>query len=249
MRRGYLDPALAQRSLASPIQTVSGTSATLNSSQRVVFCSNASDLVLALPAAASSAGLEFTIMKTGAGTALVTIDPNSTETINGASTLVLYVLYDTVTIVCDGAAWYISEDGRIAHTCRLRRAVAQSIGNSSPVKILFDASDFDVGGIGDIVTNDRVNIRRAGRYTITASGFVSGSPTVHILYVYQQGAAVLQAAVTGGAGFSAALCVADKLQCAANDTIEMYLFQTSGGALNTSTAADGQPRLTVSEDL
>lgn len=54
---------------------------------------------------ASTAGEGFVFSIYNAGTGLVTIDPDGSETINGASTLILYPT-DSAMVVCDGTNWY-----------------------------------------------------------------------------------------------------------------------------------------------
>lgn len=63
---------------------------------------------LILPAAATSAGLWYTIVKTDANANAVTLDANGAELINGSATYAsIDAQYDTATIVCNGTAWYI----------------------------------------------------------------------------------------------------------------------------------------------
>jgi muramidase (phage lysozyme) len=60
-----------------------------------------------LPAAATAgSGYKYNI-KNISGTYSLTIDPNSTETIDGVSTYSLNVQYQSVTIVSDGSNWFI----------------------------------------------------------------------------------------------------------------------------------------------
>lgn len=63
-----------------------------------------------LPAAASSAGQVYTIKKTDSGGNAVTVDANASETIDGATTKALSAQYKYITIVCDGATWWIIAD-------------------------------------------------------------------------------------------------------------------------------------------
>lgn len=83
---------------------------TLDATYHVVICNpNSADITLNLPAAASSEGLEYDI-KNKSGTYTVTIDPNSTETIEDGTTLVIGgpgYANETVTIRCDGTAWHV----------------------------------------------------------------------------------------------------------------------------------------------
>lgn len=54
--------------------------------------------------AASVLGNGFNAMLLNAGTGIITIDPNSSETVNGAASLKVYP-GESVTLVCDGANW------------------------------------------------------------------------------------------------------------------------------------------------
>jgi len=63
---------------------------------------------LTLPAAATSAGAWYTIKKTSADAAAVTIDANGGELIDGAATFAeIDAQYDTATVVCDGTGWHV----------------------------------------------------------------------------------------------------------------------------------------------
>lgn len=59
-----------------------------------------------LPAAADNAGRRYYIKKLGT-TANVTIDANGSETIDDGLTAILTVQYEALTIVSDGANWWI----------------------------------------------------------------------------------------------------------------------------------------------
>jgi len=63
-----------------------------------------------LPAAASSTSRVITIKKIDSGTGFVTVDPNGTETIDGATTKTLYSQYDSVTLHCDGSNWFVLDE-------------------------------------------------------------------------------------------------------------------------------------------
>ncbi len=58
-----------------------------------------------LPAANSAPGMRKIITKGDAAAFNVTIDPASTQTVNGAATLALTAQYNTATLVSDGANW------------------------------------------------------------------------------------------------------------------------------------------------
>jgi len=82
---------------------------TLGASHHVVLAdASSASFVIYLPAAASCAGRVYQIKKVNSDEAkTVTVDPNSTETIDGETTLVLSVQYEGYPIMSDGTNWVI----------------------------------------------------------------------------------------------------------------------------------------------
>tara|TARA_R100000008_G_scaffold32332_1_gene18079 strand:+ start:1049 stop:2455 length:1407 start_codon:yes stop_codon:yes gene_type:complete len=104
---------LIQAGLAIDTIAVSAASTTIaNSDPRIVYlCDTSSNAVtINLPAASDSSGriLYFKDKGGNAGTAAraITIDPNASETIDGAATLDINTDYGSVTIICDGSNWF-----------------------------------------------------------------------------------------------------------------------------------------------
>ena len=64
-------------------------------------------VTITLPACADSEGTSFVVKKTDVSVNVVTVDADSSETIDGATTQALASQYDSVTIVCDGTSWWI----------------------------------------------------------------------------------------------------------------------------------------------
>jgi hypothetical protein len=87
------------------VHTTVSSTLTLSDIHDVVFCQTNS-FTVNLPAAASNAGTEYTIKNITGGTT-ITVDPNSTETVDGASTYSLASQYKYVTIKSDGNNWQI----------------------------------------------------------------------------------------------------------------------------------------------
>jgi parallel beta-helix repeat protein len=83
---------------------------TLTQTDEVILADASSGaFTLTLPSAASvGAGQEYTIKKIDGSTNAITIDPNGTETIDGAATYSLASQWKYVTIVSDGANWVIT---------------------------------------------------------------------------------------------------------------------------------------------
>lgn len=68
----------------------------------------AAAITVTLPAAASSAGRWLVVKKIDASANLVTLDGNASETIDGATTKALTAQYDSITVHCDGIAWWVA---------------------------------------------------------------------------------------------------------------------------------------------
>lgn len=62
---------------------------------------------ITLYAASGNSGKILHIKKTDSSANSVTVDGNASETIDGATTKVLALQYESVTIVCDGSNWYV----------------------------------------------------------------------------------------------------------------------------------------------
>lgn len=73
----------------------------------VLVTAGASTRTITLPTAADNAHRMLTISKIDSGAGIVVIDGENSETINGAATFTLYGQNESVTIQCDGSAWYV----------------------------------------------------------------------------------------------------------------------------------------------
>jgi len=89
-----------------------GTSFIVASSEDGAFYNCTSAVTATLPPAAS-AGSGFHIMIYNNSTGSVTVDADSTETINGSLTYTILNQYDSVILVCTGYAWFAVKSERI----------------------------------------------------------------------------------------------------------------------------------------
>ena len=84
---------------------------TLDATHNIVICNNnATKITITLPAVAGCAGRIYTIKKSDANDSLVTIAPNASETIDGASSLVLSDIQVMAMLISNGAEWKIIGD-------------------------------------------------------------------------------------------------------------------------------------------
>lgn len=86
------------------------TTYTATTTDDVILCDTSGGAwTLTLFAASGNSGKRLIIKKTTSDFTQLTIDPNSTETIDGQTTTTLDTQFETLTIVCDGTNWRIVE--------------------------------------------------------------------------------------------------------------------------------------------
>lgn len=89
------------------IVTVTATM-TIGAAHRTVLVDASSGaVVINLPAASLNANRILNVKKIDASANTVTIDPNSSETIDGATTKVISTQWTNVRFQCNGTAWFI----------------------------------------------------------------------------------------------------------------------------------------------
>ena len=205
-----------------------------------------------LPAASGNTGLRLGfLLSNTASSRTLTVDGNASETIDGNTTIVLFIVKDYIEIVCDGSNWRIVSDKRIAHCAELTRSTAQSINNTTTTKILGATSVYDVGGLVD-TTNSRITVRRTGKYFCACQWLYNdnGGSEMGSAFLQLNGTTVRTAShYVGLSGGGAHPYAFGELDLAAGDFIEMSVFdsRTGGGAVNTDTNTYGMPRITVTE--
>ncbi len=115
-----------------------------------------------LPAASGNSGVFLTIIKSDSSANAVTIDGNASETINGATTFLLTVQYQSVVLRCDGSNWFTQPNS----SERTGKAVASGNGSntaftiahglgSTPSNVFVDCSSH---AIARTYTTDSTNI-------------------------------------------------------------------------------------------
>ena len=186
----------------------------------------------------------------------ITIDGNASETIDGATTVVLYVQHDAFRILCDGANWHIIADERIPHSCRLERNTAQALTHGAWTTVPLNSESYDVGGIGDPTTNNSITIKRPGKYQISIKGGIIMfdddrigvaallNGTTQIDWILFGDAAVMG---SGGTSFATSTFVYDLV---AGDELELQMWQSdssASGSKNSRTGTGANPFLSVTE--
>jgi len=238
--------------------STTSTALTLDSRHHLVFMENTSDSTVTLPAASGNTGLEYKILKSSISVSTVTIDGNGSDPIisreGSNTTITLYIRGDYVTLVANGSSWIVTDYGLQAHVAKMSRDAAQTISDNTTTKIAFDNEVYDVGGIANSGEDvDRFDIRRAGKYKISAFWFTpnmdSGGDTVQVAITINGTDRELMRVFPHSANANTSPLVSDDFNLADGDFIEMNVFQNSLSSKNTETGAHTKPRMSVAEIL
>lgn len=238
-----------------PLRSTSSTSVTVTPGDGTIICTNTNNATVAIPSAANLPNRIIVVKKGANNTATVTLDPNGSETIDGATTYVLYVVNDYVVIQSDGSNWQVVGGYLAPHTASVYMTTPVSCASTTFTRMPFNGAAFDVGGLADITTDNRIEIKRGGKYQITAV-FRLIEPTeiqVAQCHVYKNGTTAIpsnlfQPAVFSGL-YSVRVQLVGTLELAAGDYLDLYGHQINSlaNSYNTLTSTEGRPTLTVTE--
>ena len=104
-----------QGSMGLKVSTITAAT-TLNSTHNVVLC-NTGAYTVTLPAAASNTGRAYYIKNIDAQGDDITVDGNSSETIDGSTTYILSSYLQNIKIICDGSSWHVIAGTSTVFTC------------------------------------------------------------------------------------------------------------------------------------
>lgn len=243
----------------SEISITGATTATIG--RRHVCSGTSADYTVTLPTAVGNTGRLIAFRMSNALTKLVTLDGNSTETIDGLLTRVMWSGENCV-LISDGTEWH-----RIGGTSRPLEAVCEarsstSIANNTLVRInMTDTIRQSVSTLIDL-TNDRITVPRPGCWII--SGLVSyersGASLAGAEMYAQFGVngtttqinppalTVVPCAFNASASFNYSHCALSVTrQLAANDFVVLMGIQSSGQTFTTRTVDVVRPYLSLLE--
>ena len=95
--------------VGGPAITSKTTTYTATTADKIISVTTGSAWTLTMYAASSNAGRTLEVIKTSSDFNALTIDGNSSETINGATTYLLNTQYERVKLLCDGSNWLVIE--------------------------------------------------------------------------------------------------------------------------------------------
>lgn len=141
---------------------------------RLNVCSGTSaNYTVTLPAVSGNSGKYIGFRMAAGLTKLVTLDGDGTETIDGATTRVMYAK-ETALLYCDGTTWtkMAGKTLPLAGAITGTQTNTVSCANGTPGKAPVTGTEYDTSGLMcDSATNKRINVVRAGLYHLAASVF------------------------------------------------------------------------------
>lgn len=168
----------------------------------------------------------------------------------------LWEVGERLDFVYDGSTWQVEHDGRIAHACALNRNTAQSSVGPSATKLLLNNVLTNTAGMADTATNNRIDIKRDGKYDIMCSGAISplsdGERGDFLVYINGTGGTLALFARGYSSRASATIGVGQGKQrtLAAGDYLELYQGTNAAGSTSSSAANEaGMPTLCAQEVL
>jgi hypothetical protein len=239
---------LSPLTLGAEISVTGAVTATMS---RMHVCSGTSaNYTVALPAASGNAGKFIGLRMSTALTKIVTIDGNSSETIDGATTQLMHD-GESVLLMCDGSNWFRLAGKFIPMRVSLTLSSVQSVVSDAIVPITFNSEVFDVGELGD-VANNRIVIKRSGYYTVSLYSMVPGLDSGEVQYTEadKNGAQLIgMSAASSASSTDLRVSRADMFVLASGDLLTMVLYHNSSAGSENLPTGINAPRLTAVEVL
>lgn len=231
-----------------------------------VDASSAGVTITLVAAATAGAGFRLSIKKTDSSANAVTVDGNSSETIDGAATYLLYNQYDAIDLVCDGSNWHIQAKelsdvhGASSNKLEIDRSTTITSGNftltsgnltltSGNATLTSGDLSLAAGSISQIDSDSRTN---TVAYPLILDVQTSGTPAANIGTGIEFRA---ESADETNSPFGRLNFVADDVTGGSEDThlavqlrvagaalADMYKFKNTGGFAYTLTGAPSAAR-------
>ena len=233
---------------------VKTASYTALASDSVILCNPGAAMTVTLPSAASATlGIRYLIKKIDTSAYVVTISDGASADVDHASSSKLYLEGDSIELVCayngSGYEWLALSKSLRKHSASLRQTSSQS-PSSGYFTVEFDEVDFEYGVDADL-TNERIEIKRAGVYDVLAYVSMDNISTgTANIYIGLNGVAAgnLQILAHGNVSGNNYLAGSMILDLDAGDVVYAVGWHNEMGGVSTIVSAVRlQPRLQVSE--
>jgi hypothetical protein len=216
--------------------SITATGATLTISRQHVISGTSSDYTVTLPAASGNSGKFIGIRILNTATKLFTIDGNSSETIDGALTRIMWA-GESAVLYCDGSNWFKISGKTIPVICNISQTAGdQSVSSATSTLVTVNNVIDDSVGMADL-SNRKIIIRRPGIYTISgAVGWngISAASARCLTQLTINDAFFANSEVPGVIGGApTAFATRSKSAMAVSDYIRLVAYQNSGLSQST----------------
>lgn len=166
---------------------------------RMHVCTGTSaDYTVTLPAAANCTDMliGFRMGSASGLTKFVTLDGNASETIDGATTRLMWA-EESAILRCNGSNWFKIAGKSRSMICALSKTSNQSLATQTVVDITLEQTDVDNTGAMADLANDRINIRRAAKYLLLGHIMWAGTSAGNVRMIGQITNSNTATAITG----------------------------------------------------
>lgn len=225
--------------------------ATAKSNELGVADLSSTSLTYTLPTAHAPGDRVGLKLGTASGARTATLARDGLNTIDGATSVVLYVAGDYVEVEWTGSTWLIVSEKLALHVARGRNTVSQSgIVTSTLTRLALDTIDHDPAGLLDL-SNDTYTVRRAGLYRLSAYcamlGVIDAGEFLAI-HIYINGTSVKEnrfySPATDTTVFNA---FTEDYLLAASNTVEFYVAHNEGNNQSLANGSTSYARSSVVE--
>lgn len=230
---------------------ISVTGATTATVSRMHVCSGTSaDYTVTLPAASGNAGKLIGFRMSPALTRFVTLDGNASETIDGATTRVMWA-QETAILLCDGSNWFKVAGRSIPLLCSIANTGGgtQSIGNNSVTQVTLPNTLADNSGRMADTASNRIVPKRAGTYLSQGQVAYSSFPANALCQsrVHVNGSVAQVAKQTLGVTEFPAPFSFGPITLAVGDLVTLHGYQLAGSTQAIAQFSDGSTSLRLIE--
>jgi hypothetical protein len=207
------------------------TTATATISRMHVCSGTTANYTVTLPAASGNAGKLIGFRMAGGLTKLITIDGNASETIDGATTRIMWA-NEVAILLCDGTGWTKIAGKSIPMVAYLSLVGAQSLTSGAVTKVTLDTIVTNSAGMANTASS-RIDIVRPGNVTVIANTLfdnMSAASADTQARIHKNGTVVSsdsRQTLTGGYPSPSKV---DLVPVVAGDYIELFGLHGSGSA-------------------
>lgn len=162
--------------VGGPDITSKTTTYTATTADKVISVTTGSAWTLTLYAASGNAGRTLEIIKTSSDYNVLTIDGNSSETINGATTIVMANQYERYRLLCDGSNWVVLDrTGHLLKPVQYYANAVTSLTNAVSTIVDYATSEYDEDSLVTTGASWKYTGKIAGKFRVTINQILDGS--------------------------------------------------------------------------